>query len=194
MPGLTRAGAWKTRDGIDAGLRHRAMGSTSEQANLQTVRRRGDGTGASGNRAGGSEHDVLAENDGRFREALEQAVIDHRLGALRRLFPGLEDHHQGPLPGVPRQRKQVGRACEPGHVHVVAAHVTDRHRLAVRIGRLDLARVDDEALVLMNTAAILDDQGQRIRWPIQARSMTVGPSPLRSNPTTPVLPMPVVTS
>ena len=37
-------------DGIDARLRHRAMGSASEQANLQTVRRRGDGTGASGDR------------------------------------------------------------------------------------------------------------------------------------------------
>jgi hypothetical protein len=79
--------------GIDAGLRHRAMRASAEQADLQTVRSRSDSSGAPGDGSGRTNHDMLAEYDDRFGEALEEAIVDHGLRAFRRLFSWLEDWH-----------------------------------------------------------------------------------------------------
>ena len=83
----------------------------------------------------GAGHDVLAEDDRRLGEALEEAVVDHRLGALRGLLGRLEDRQHGAVPGVAGGGEQRGRAGQPGHVHVVSAGVHDRYFVAVRIGR-----------------------------------------------------------
>ena len=107
------------------------MRAAPEQADLQAVGRGSDRPGAAGDGAGRTDHDVLAEHDIGFGEALEQAVVDHRLGALRRLLARLKDRHQGAPPGVARLRQQCRRADQPGHVHVVAAHMPHRHGVAL---------------------------------------------------------------
>ena len=84
---------------------------------------------------------MLAKYDVRHGEALEQTVVDHGLGALRGLLTRLEDGHQGAFPGVTRLRQQGRRAHQPGHVYVVAAHVTDWHGIAFGVLRRDLAGI-----------------------------------------------------
>ena len=130
-------------DGIDAGLRHRAVRAAPEQADLQAVGRGGDRPGAAGDGAGGPDHDVLAEHDVRLGEAVEQAVVDHRPGALRRLFGRLEDHHQCAPPRVACLREQRGRAHQPGDMHVVAAGMRPPARCSPRVRRRDLAGIGE---------------------------------------------------
>ena len=84
---------------------------------------------------------MLAEDHIRFREALEQPVVDHGLRAFRRLLAGLKDCHYGPAPRRFGLSEQFGGADEPGYVHVVAAHMTDGDRLSVLILRGDLAGI-----------------------------------------------------
>ena len=158
------------------------MRAAPKQANLQAVRRRGDRARASGDRARWSDHDMLAKDHIRLRKALEKPVVDHGLRAFRRLLSGLKDRHQRPAPCRARLGEQFGGADEPGHMHVMAAHMTDRHGLALSIGDRHLAGIGKPVASSTGSASI------------SARSMTVGPSPLRSRPTTPVLPTPVVTS
>jgi hypothetical protein len=69
------------------------MRTTPEQTNLQTVRSGSDRSGASGDGAGGADHDMLTEHDIGYGEAFEQAVIDHSLGALRGFLTRLEYGH-----------------------------------------------------------------------------------------------------
>ena len=126
---------------IDAGLRHRTVRTTPEQADLQAVGRGRDRAGASAQHAGRSDHHMLAEDDVRFRKTLEQAVVDHRLRTRRGFFRGLEHHHQGAVPGIARVRHQGAGAREPGDVHVVAAGVHYRHGPAFGIVRRDLAGI-----------------------------------------------------
>ena len=126
---------------IDAGLRHRAVRASAEQSDLQTVGRRSDGSGAPGDGPGRSNHDVLAEYDVGFGEALEEAIVDHGLRAFRCLFPRLEYRHQRSPPRFACLREQRGRADEPSHVHVVAAHVPYRHRVPLAVRHLDLAGI-----------------------------------------------------
>ena len=135
-----------------------------------------------GDRAGGPDHDVLAEHDIGLGEALEQAVVDHGLRALRRLLAGWKTAISVPCQASRALREQRGRADQPGHVHVMAAGMRHRHRVPVAIRRRDLAGIGQAGRFLDGSASM------------SARSMTVGPSPLRSRPTTPVLPTPVVTS
>ena len=96
--------------------------------------------GAPGDGPGRSDHDVLAEHDVRFGEAVEETVVDHRLGAFRRLLRRLEHRHQRPAPRLAGLREQRRRADEPGDMHVVAAHVADRHRLPVAVFRRHFRR------------------------------------------------------
>ena len=69
-------------------------------ADLQTVGRGGDSSGAPADGSGRSDHYVLVEHDVGLGEAVEEPVIDHRLGAFRRLLRRLEHRYQGPAPGV----------------------------------------------------------------------------------------------
>ena len=57
-------------DGIDAGLRHRAVRAATEQADLQAVRRRGDHSRTPATVPGGPDHDVLAKDHVRLRESV----------------------------------------------------------------------------------------------------------------------------
>jgi hypothetical protein len=84
---------------------------------------------------------MLAEDHIRFREPFEQPVVDHGLRAFRRLLARLKDRHDGPAPRRPGLGEQFGGAGEPGHVHVVAAHVPDGDGVSVAILRGDLAGI-----------------------------------------------------
>jgi hypothetical protein len=84
-------------------------------------------------------HDVLAQHDSRPGKPVEQTIVNHGLSTFRGLFARLEDCHHRPMPLLSCLRQQRGRADKPGHVHVMATHVPDRHRVPPRIFRLDLA-------------------------------------------------------
>ena len=124
------------------------MRATPEQSDLQTVGGGGDDPGAPADGPGRSDHDMLAEHDLRFREAVEEPIIDHRPGAFPRLLRRLEYRHQGPAPRVAGLREQRGRADKPGDMHVVAAGVHDRHRLAVAVRGPDLAGIRQAGCLL----------------------------------------------
>jgi hypothetical protein len=161
--------------GVDGSLRHRAMRAPPEQTNLQTVGGSHYRTGAAGNRSGWPRHHVLTEDHVGFRKTLEQPIIDHGLGAFGGFLGRLKYRHQRASPRPPRLREQGGCADEPGYVHIVAAHMANGDQIAFVIFRLDLAGVGQ-------AGRLLDRQCVHI----SARSMTVGPSPLRIMPTTPV--------
>ena len=72
--------------------------------------------GAVADRAGRGGHDVLAEDDVGLGEAVEQAVVDHRLGALGRLLGGLEDREHG--------ARATRRGTRASRVVAPASHVT----------------------------------------------------------------------
>jgi hypothetical protein len=57
------------------------MGSASEETDLQAVGCGGDHPRAPGYGSSRSDHHVLAEHDGRLRETVEQAVVDHGLSS-----------------------------------------------------------------------------------------------------------------
>ncbi len=84
---------------------------------------------------------MLSEDHVGLGEALEEAVVDHRVCSLRYLFRWLEDSQQRSPPRVASQREERGGAHQPSHVHVVAAGVHHRYRFSVAIGGRDLARV-----------------------------------------------------
>jgi hypothetical protein len=69
-------------------------------------------------------------------------------GPFRRLFRRLEHCHQRPLPSVAGLREERRRADEPGDVHVVAAGMHDRHRLAVAVRDFDLAGIGQAGRLL----------------------------------------------
>ena len=81
---------------------------------------------------------MLAEDDVGLWKTFEQTVVNHGLCAFACFFRGLEDRHQRAAPGGPRFRQQLDSAREPCDMHVVAAHVRDRNRVAFSIsgGRL----------------------------------------------------------
>ena len=117
------------------------MRATPEQTDLQTVRRGGDRPGASGDGAGGADHDMLAKHDIGCGEAFKQTVVDHRLGALRGFLTRLEYGHQCALPGVARLRQQCRGTDQPCDMHVMAAHMAHRHNVSFGIGRCDFAGI-----------------------------------------------------
>jgi hypothetical protein len=65
-------------------------------------------------------------------------------------------------------------------MHIMAASVHDRHRLSIGIRNRDFIRVAD-------AGRFFDRQRVHV-----GRSIKVGPPPLGSTPTTPVLPTPAV--
>ncbi len=101
-----------------------------------------------------------------LRKALEQSVVDHRLGALRGFLRRLEYRHDRALPCVARLREQLRRAGEPRRVHVVAARVHHRHGVAFAIGRGDLARIGQ-------TGRFLDRQRIHVRAQHHDRTVAV---------------------
>lgn len=74
---------------------------------------------------------MLAQDHVRLRKPLEQPVVDHRLGALCRLFGRLENGQHRPVPVPRRSGEQAGGTGQPGDVHVMSAGVHDRHLIAV---------------------------------------------------------------
>ena len=57
-------------------------------------------------------------------------VVDHRLCAGPGFLGGLEQRDQRPAPVFPRPCEQLGRADQPGDMHVVAASVHHREPYA----------------------------------------------------------------
>ena len=91
---------------------------------------------------------MLAEHHVGLGEAVEEPVIDHCLGAFRRLLRRLEHRYQGPAPGVAGLREERRRADEPGDMHVVTAGMHDRHRLPVAVRGSDLAGIGQAGCLL----------------------------------------------
>jgi hypothetical protein len=75
----------------------------------------------------------------RFREAREQAVLEHGGGARQRFFGRLADQHQRTAPGLAVLRHQFCGAIPGRHVQVVATGVRHRHGVPGGIFRRDLA-------------------------------------------------------
>src|ERR1700720_2123985 len=117
------------------------MRASAEQADLQAVRSRSDGSGASGYGSGWANHDMLTKYHNGVRKPLEEAVIDHGLRALCCLFARLEHRHQRSPPCVACLREQRGRSSEPGYMQVVTAHMSHRHRVRLAVLHLDLAGI-----------------------------------------------------
>mmetsp|Transcript_6684 Transcript_6684/g.27966 ORF Transcript_6684/g.27966 Transcript_6684/m.27966 type:complete len:537 (-) Transcript_6684:250-1860(-) len=78
-------------------------------------------------------------------ETGEQAVRDHRVGALQDLFRRLGDEHQPAAPAVLQRDHGARRAHPGGHVHIVAAAVGDEALAAVGHG-LGAARIGQAGL------------------------------------------------
>ena len=89
---------------------------------------------------------MLAEHDSGCGKAGEESVINHGLGAGRRLLRRLEDRHQGPPPRRACLCEHGRCSHQPRHVHVVAAGVHHRHGLAVVVGSRDRAGIRQAGL------------------------------------------------
>jgi hypothetical protein len=110
----------RSQRGIDAGLGPRAMGALAGDADVEE--------GAAGHHRPGTHRKaahlqagpVVHAEDRFAREALEQAVVDHRLRAAQAFFGRLEDevHH---AVETPRGRQVARRAQQHRGVAVVAA-------------------------------------------------------------------------
>jgi hypothetical protein len=117
------------------------MRPAAEQADLQAVARGGDDSRTHADGAGRSDHHVLTEHDVGFGEAVEEPVIDHRLGAFPGLLRRLEHCHHRPAPAVAGSRKQRRRTDEPGDMHIVAAGMHHRDRLPVAVRGSDFTGI-----------------------------------------------------
>ena len=74
---------------------------------------------------------MLPEHDVGFGKALAQAVVDHRLRALRGLLAGLKHGHQRAAASRPACcERSARRAHQPGDMHVMAAGMRDRDLVA----------------------------------------------------------------
>ena len=124
------------------------MRTASEESDLQAIARGGDNPRAPADGPGRSDHHMLAEHDVRFGEAVEEPVIDHRLGALAGLLCRLEHGHQGSAPGAACLREKRRRAEEPSDMHVVAAGMHDWHRLPFAVHGRDLAGIGQTGRLL----------------------------------------------
>ena len=81
----------------------------------------------------GGEVGAVVEREGEvgLGEAREQPVGEHRRRAAASLLGRLADDHQRAAPAVSgRCASSRAAPIQHGHVHVVAAGVHDRHRLA----------------------------------------------------------------
>ena len=80
----------------------------------------------------GRQPGAVVESDGEvgLRNALEEAIADHRQGPAAALLRGLPDEDERSAPAGLGPREQGGRADERGHVDVVPAGMHDRNGLA----------------------------------------------------------------
>ena len=169
--------------GSTDGLRHGAVRAAPVDGDPHAVggRQRRAGPGADRSRT------ASAARVGRTRRprrptSVRQPVVDHLPGAVAELLGGLEQRDDAPVPVAAGVREQRGRPEQAGDVDVVPAGVHHRHLVAVQVPGGHGARVRQPVRSLTGSASM------------SARSSTVGPSPLRSTPTTPVPPMPSCTS
>ena len=114
--------------------------------------------------------------------SLQEPIVDHRPRPGGRLLRGLEQRDQRSAPNLPCGPEQHAGACQPGDVHIMAAAcITGVSPPSGSLAVTVLAYAKPVAS-LMGKASI------------SARSITVGPLPLFSTPTTPVPPTPSDTS
>jgi hypothetical protein len=78
------------------------MPAATEEADLQTVRRRGDRSRAPRDGASRTDHDVLTKHDGRRGKASQQTVLDHGPRTLGGFLTRLEHGHQRATPVAAR--------------------------------------------------------------------------------------------
>ena len=143
---------------------------------LAAVERNGTGMGT--DRAGRVGQHVLGERDIRFRDQFGEAAVDHRPGARASFLGGLEEGHEGPVPGRSVRGEQAGGADQAGNVHVMATRVRNRNNLSrsCRSAR-PCWHTDRPVSSFIGSPSM------------SARIRTVGPSPFLRIPTTPVVPM-----
>ena len=84
-------------------------------------------------RPGDAGQHVLGQGNVGGRDALEQAVVDHALGAVAGLLGRLEERNQGSGPLATVIGHELGHAEQARHVHVVATGMGHRHLVAVGI-------------------------------------------------------------
>ena len=116
-----------------------------------------------------------------FGKALEQPVVDHRLRARAVSSAGWKTAISVPCQAS-LSAARARRARQPGHVHVMAAGVHHRRLVPSHRSPSPCWHTAAPSASLTGSASM------------SARSITVGPSPFFSSPTTPVPPTPSVTS
>ncbi len=129
-------------DGIDGGLRHRAMTALAVESDV-------DGVGVR-ERVAGDEPDLSGRNaavvvNGKsivgLGEAREEAILEHGGSAGADLFGRLSDEHESAMPAVASVAHERGGADQAGHVNVVPAGVHDGNVVAGGVFGDDVARV-----------------------------------------------------
>jgi hypothetical protein len=98
---------------------------------LSSVRH--EGARACADRPGDAGQHVLGQRNVGGGDSLEQAIVDHALGAVAGLFGRLEERNQGSGPLATVIGHELGHAEQARHVHVVAAGMGHRHLVAGRI-------------------------------------------------------------
>ncbi len=123
--------ARRHHDGVDRVVGHRAVAAAAEQRERRRNRHRAERPGMNPDRPGGHRVIVMdADHEVRLREALEEAVLEHRCCAAAGAggFLGrLADEHQRPVPLLAMIDHPPRRAGPCGHVEVVAARMHHRH-------------------------------------------------------------------
>ncbi|MNI26820.1 hypothetical protein D3C73_805370 [compost metagenome] len=82
----------RRHDGVDAQVGHARVGALAFDDDRKFVAGRHDGAGGQAELAGLHAGPVVHAEHGFHRKALEQAVVDHALGAAAAFFSRLEDH------------------------------------------------------------------------------------------------------
>ena len=116
------------------------MAASPVHGDLEAVGGRHERAGPGADGTGDAGQQVLGQRDVRHRDALEQAVVDHVLGAFAGFLGGLEQRDEGPVPLVAMAGHERGHPGHGGHVQVVAAGVIDRHLVAAGVGSCGGAR------------------------------------------------------
>jgi hypothetical protein len=126
---------------VDGVLRHGAMAALPVHGHVDAVLGRHEGAGACADRPGDAGQHMLGQGNVGSREALEQAIVDHALGAVAGLLGRLEEREQGSGPLATVIGHELGHAEQAGHVHVVATGMGHRHLVACGIQAGRSARV-----------------------------------------------------
>ena len=124
-----RAGS--DHDGVDGTVGRGAVAALAVENDVHRIRCRRSGPGDEADVAGGHEVGVVQpEDEIRLREAGEETVLHHRVGAGDRLFRRLADEHQRSMPTVLLPREQRRCAHPRRHVDVMPARMHHRRDLA----------------------------------------------------------------